>query len=102
MTIDERGSSDIHIVDVSNKTTRQLTFTGDAANPVWVDESRLLFSSGSSGEFKIQSIPWDRGTGAEVLQASEQPITPVGMSPDRNRLVFNWFEELKRLVPTGR
>lgn len=73
-----------------------LTRLGNAAFPIWTrDGTRITLSSGSPGEFRIQSIAADGSGDPEVLLESETLATPEVWAGDE-QLVF------RREDPEGR
>lgn len=128
--MDERGSMDIWVYDLLTGLSIPLTRRDDNVDPIWTpDGKKIIFSSASGasavGGGSYADLFWIHADGSTM---EAQPIlargnrnyaqscSPDGKflmiregekpadtgTPQQIILVQNWFEELKRLVPTGK
>jgi eukaryotic-like serine/threonine-protein kinase len=122
---DDRNT-DVWILDLSRDTTTRLTF--DPAldiSPVWVGNTRLLFTSNRSFEFRLYSKNADgSGSDEDISAGGTQQFIPVSASrdgkfvlvrktnhlwylalPDRNPkslIAANWVLQSAQFSPDGR
>jgi serine/threonine-protein kinase len=85
--------NDIWVWDLKRETLERLTFDpGVDQRPVWTPDSRrILFSSVRGG---VQNLYWQAADGSgtiERLTTSQHPQSPVSISPDGTRVLFEEF-----------
>ncbi len=121
------GSSEVYVTSFPHTGEAQQVSQGGGSGPVWPRDnpSRLFYRNGrevfavdfdaATGQASNQRVvlsglasdslrgPWDVSSDGQRLLV----IEPMGEEAaedalDRLQIVLDWFEELKRLVPTGR
>ena len=114
---DDAKEADVWIYELDGKSdVRRLTFGGKNRFPIWsADGQRVAYQSDREGDLAIFSQRVD-GTGLERLTrpGPDEAHVPESWSPDSKhmaalsaastseiRVVLDWMEELKRLVPAN-
>jgi serine/threonine-protein kinase len=87
--VNDRGRTDIWLVDAESGGMAPLTTLGSADAPTWTpDGKRVVFVEGNAPPFAIRSLAVDGGGPAETLLESDYAIQPEAWSPDGSLLVF--------------
>jgi len=118
---DESGRNEIYLQPVQGTSGRKLVSTEGGSRPIWSHAgSRLFFLNGK--RLMAAKVDPESGAPSSIEFLFELPNLEIGMgydiAPDDNsfamvvkndqpsatevRIVLNWFEELKRLVPSGK
>ncbi|NIM00151.1 MAG: protein kinase [Acidobacteria bacterium] len=88
--VNDRGRTDVWLVDAGTGGMAPLTTIGTADAPVWTpDGERVVFAEGDAPPFAIRSLAVDGGGPAETLLESDFAIQPEAWSPDGNLLVYS-------------
>ncbi len=105
---EDKGSTDIYLLDIKTGEKRRLTFTGKESSPVWSpDGSRIAFvSRRHDGPGQVYIIPMN---GGEAEKVTELPVGVYGLKwfPDGKNIAFGAnilpdyngdFDKLKSMI----
>jgi serine/threonine-protein kinase len=117
---DESGQDEVYVTAYPGPGRKIAISTGGGREPLWSPDGRELFYRNEGGD-RMFSVPIEskspfapgkprllfEGRYDTFLGAINYDISPDGRRflmtreyvPSRLHIVFNWFEELKRLVP---
>jgi dipeptidyl aminopeptidase/acylaminoacyl peptidase len=105
---EDKGSSDLYLLDIRTGSYRQLTFTGRERNPVWSPDGLKIAFLSRRAEGPAQAYIL-RLAGGEAEKVTDLPVGVYGVKwfPDGKRLAFaanvlpdynGDFEKLKKLL----
>ena len=109
MSIQSLDNVDIWIWDLVRKSLTRLTFDAAATAPTFSAGTPKMLFQGTHVNSVLWYDDWDHATwdispdGQRFLMMKETGLAASGVvRPRKINVVLNWFEELKRLVPTGK
>ena len=105
---DDRGSTDIYLMDIQTGSFRQLTFTGREGSPVWSPDGQKIAFVSRRGDGPAQAYIL-RLAGGEAEKVTDLPVGVFGVKwfPDGKRLAFaanvlpdynGDFDKLKKML----
>ena len=87
---DEKGSSDIWVLDVQRGVPSRVTFDASGEDPIWTPDSRtIIFSAALGGKRGLYSVAADASGKPALVLLTDTPATASSMTPDGKTLVFS-------------
>ena len=105
---EDKGSTDLFLLDIRTGDQRRLTFTGRESSPVWSPDGKNIafISRRHDGPGQVYVLPL---AGGEAKQITDLPVATYGIKwfPDGKRIAFaanilpdynSDFDELKKMI----
>jgi serine/threonine-protein kinase len=103
---DQKGGTDIWVLDAQRGTLQRLTFGGTNDNPVWTpDGTRVVYGSAQDGKVGLYSVAADGSGKPELVLATTAAPVPSSFTPDGRTIVYSQSDKRSQIfvlpVPVG-
>ena len=95
---DDKGDTDIWVLDSQRGTRQRLTFGGTNDTPAWTpDGRRVIYGGAQGGKFGLYSVPTDGSGKPELVLTTTSTPIPTSFTPDGRTLVYSQADKRSQI-----